>query len=410
MKDKIVLVINYFNLISALLLAAVSIYYYPMQKIAFLLFFISYSMEFFIEQKWKYIKLDKKSIYFLVMIFFFLLAFIYYPIEDTSKYFTWLVGRRLSIFGFGCVGFFGVNPKYKLNYFLNTFIISSIIAILYLICYRVGIMNFILNPDRALIFADARIAWVNSHMIFNLFMNISLVNIWYILTRSWRRTSWWKLTLYISALTLIFGILSISEGRSGFITGILLMLCFIFYEIWKRKKMIGIVVAFLIPFLLIGIVSQQKRMTEKDIKTEPRIFLWEAALSVIKDKPVFGYGVSNAQEQFDTARAKYQTEEFKQSWKHIRILTSHNQFIQTTMEFGIFGLILLLFIYSYPIFVADKNRKLFALFLIFPCVYESLFDVFITGVNYSAIFGILVVLILCVENNIAKTPKVPVVQ
>jgi len=76
------------------------------------------------------------------------------------------------------------------------------------------------------------------------------------------------------------------------------------------------------------------------------------------------------------------------------------------MEFGVLGLLLVLFIYIYPIFIADKNRRLFAVLLIFPCFYESLFDVFITGVNYSAIFGILMVLILSVENNIVrKEPK-----
>jgi O-antigen ligase len=340
------------------------------------------------------------------MAFFFFLAFVYYPFENTQKYFTWLVGRRFALLGFAGVGFFGVNTKYKLNYFLNTFIISSIIAIFYIIFLRIGIVNFIINHDRESLFTAQRILYVNSHMVFNLFLNISLVCIWYILTRSWKRMAWWKLFLYIFALTLIFGILSISEGRSGFITGILLMLCFIFFEIWKRKKRIGIVVGFLVPFLLIGIVSQQRRMSEKDIKTEPRIFLWKAALDVIKEKPVFGYGISNAQEQFDIARAKYQTEEYRIDWKHIRILTSHNQFLQTTMEFGIFGLLILLFLYFYPIFIADINRKLFAFLLIFPCLYQSLFDVVITGVNYASIYGILMVLILSVENNVVqKTPK-----
>jgi len=39
-------------------------------------------------------------------------------------------------------------------------------------------------------------------------------------------------------------------------------------------------------------------------------------------------------------------------------------------------------------------------------LYESLFDVVITGLNYSTIFGILMVLILCVENNVdIKTIK-----
>jgi O-antigen ligase len=407
MKQKIILVINYINLFSVLLLTAASIYYYyPLQNIAFYLFFISYILEFFIEEKWNNIKLDKKGIYYLVMAFFFILAFIYYPFENTSKYFTWLVGRRFAIFGFACVGFFGVNNKYKLNYFLNTFIISSIIAILYIIFYRIGIISFITNPDKAMIFQIERVNSVNSHMVFNLYLNIALVSIWYILTRSWKRTTWWKLILYFGALTLIFGILSISEGRIGLITGFILMFIFIFFEIWKRKKIMGIVFMFLIPFLLFGALHHRERMSEKVIKTEPRVFLWEAALSVIKEKPVFGYGISNAQEQFDIARAKYETIEYRLNWKHIRILTSHNQFLQTTMEFGIFGLIILLFLFFYPIFIADKNRKLFAVLLIFPCVYQSLFDVFMTGLNYSSIWGILMVLILSVENNIVqKAPK-----
>jgi len=406
MDLKIKQTVNYINLFSCILLVATSICYYPVQKIAFFLFFISYFIEFVTDKKWEKIAFNKKSIYFLVMAFFFLLSFIYYPFENTSKYFTWLVGRRLAILGFAFVGFFGVNSKYKLNYFLNAYIISSIIAILFIIFYRIGIVNFILNPEREMIFTIERIATINSHMVFNLFLNISLVSIWYILTRSWRRTAYWKLFLYIVALTNIFSILSISEGRSGFMTGILLMLGFIFYEIWKRKKMIGIIVGFLVPFLFVGIVSQQKRMSENDIRTEPRIFLWKAAVSVIKEKPVFGYGISNAQEQFDIARSKYETEQFRKDWHQIRILTSHNQFLQTTMEFGVFGLLILLFLYLYPIFIADKNRSIFALFIIFPCFYESLFDVFITGLNYSTIFGILMVLILTVDNNIdIKTHK-----
>jgi len=201
-----------------------------------------------------------------------------------------------------------------------------------------------------MIFQIERVNSVNSHMVFNLYLNIALVSIWYILTRSWKRTIWWKLILYFSALTFIFGILSISEGRIGLVTGFSLMLSFIFFEIWKRKKLMGIVLMFLIPFLLFGVLHHRERMTEKYIKTEPRVFLWEAALSVIKEKPIFGYGISNAQEQYDIARAKYQTEEYRLSWKHIRILTSHNQFLQTPMEFGILGLIILLFLFFYPIF------------------------------------------------------------
>jgi O-antigen ligase len=375
MKNKFSDILNYINFFSALLLTATSIYYYPVQKFAFVLFFSSYFAEVLFEKKWKNIHIDKKGIYFLIMIFFVVLALFYFPFEHSSKYFSKLIMKRLPICG------------------------SSIVAIAYLLFIRVGITEFITNPLRKEIFSEARILYVNSHMAFNFYLNVSLISIWYILTRSWNRTIWWKKSIYVGALTLIFGILSISEGRSGFVVGILLVLAFIFFEIWKRKKLIGLVIGVLIPFLFISIVSHQRRMSKESLETEPRIFLWESALSVIKDKPIFGYGISDAQEHFDIARTKFQTEDYRLAWKDSWLLDSHSQYLQVSMEFGVIGLLILLFLYTYPILLADKNRKLFSILLLFLCAYQSIFDMFITG-KFSAIYGILIILILSVENNI----------
>ena len=131
-------------------------------------------------------------------------------------------------------------------------------------------------------------------------------------------------------------------------------------------------------------------------------FLWQSAVSVIKESPVWGVGISDAQEKFDLARPKYQTEEYRLRWIDSKI-DSHSQYLQTTMEFGIFGLLILLFLYAYPVFIAENNRKLFSFFILFLCAYQSVFDMFITG-PFSAIFGILMILVLSVENNIVKMP------
>lgn len=405
MNAKLITSLNYINFCSALLLTATSIYYYSAQKVAFVLFFSSYLAEVLAEKKWKNIHFDKKSIYFFIMVLFYLLALFYFPFEHSSKYFSKLIVKRLPIFGFAIIGLFGINNKFKLNYFLNTFIISSVVAIVYLLFIRIGITEFITNPLREDAFTKARCLYANSHMEFNFYLNVSLIGIWYILTQSWKMTIWWKRVLYIGALTLIFGVLSISEGRSGFVASILLMLSFIFLKIWKRKKSIGLVVGILAPFLLINAVSHQRRMSKESLKAEPRIFLWESALSVIKEKPIFGYGISDAQEHFDIARTKFQTDEYRENWKAHNLLDSHNQYLQTTMEHGIIGLIILLYIYIYPVFLADRNRKLFSFLLLFLCAYQSTFDMFITG-KFSAIFCILVILILSVENNIVlKEPE-----
>jgi O-antigen ligase len=409
MKQTFIQLINYLNLISALLLAAASIYYYPMQKLAFIVFFSSYFIEIFAEQKWKNIRLDKKTVYFSAMALFFILALLYQPFESSNKYFQILLEKRFPLLGVSIVAIFGVNKLYKLNYFLNTFIISAVVAIVYLAFVRMGVSEVLNNEDWQTVFAAHRIEYVNTHMVFNFYLNISLISIWYILTRSWRKTIWWKRYLYIAAMTVIFSALSISDGRSGFAMGILLMLCFLFFELWKRRKALGIVVGLLIPFLLIGIAGNHKRMSEKALETEPRWFLWESALSVIKQKPVLGHGISDAQVEFDLTRPNFETEEYRHNWRNNKRLDSHSQYLQTTMEFGIFGLIILLFLYVVPILIADKNRRMFAILLLVVCAYQSVFDLFITG-NFSTLFGILVILILCVENNIAveksKTPEI----
>lgn len=398
MKHKIVTVINYFNLYSALLLTASSIYYYNIQRWPFVLFFASYLFEFILEKKWENIPFTKARTFYVVMAFFFLLAFVYYPF-DTSKYFHWLLDRRFALFGFAAVGFFGVNNKFKLSYFLNTFIISSIISIAYLVFIRIGILEFFKDPQRFVVFNLKRIEFVNMHRIFNLYLNVALIGIWYILTRSWKRTIWLKRLLYLGSLMIIFSALSVSEGRTGLVASLILIISFFFYETLKRKKIIGYLISFFVLILMIFVGVNQKRMSEKMVETEPRWFLWESAFSVIKDKPVFGHGISNAQEEFDVARTKFQTEEYRLTWIKSKLLDSHNQFLQTTMEFGVFGFLILLFLYLYPIAIADNKRKLFSMFLIFLCINQSMFDTFITG-TFASIFGFMMLMTLSIENDI----------
>jgi O-antigen ligase len=409
MKFQIIKVVNYINLLSIIYLTASSIHYYAWQKIAFFVFFISYLIELFLEKKWQSIIFDKKHVYFMVMLFFFFMAFLYFPFENSSKYTRLLLDKRYPLLGFGLVGLFGVNKLYKLNYFLNTIIITSFVSIIYLLFFDIGIIEFLNNPYRNELFSAERIKHVNSHMIFNFYLNLSSVSIWYILTQTWKQTIWWKRYLYIGAFSINFLTLSISEGRSGFIISILLMLSFIFVEIWKRKKVVGIVLGLLIPFILIGIASQHKRLSKNMIETEPRLFLWHGALTVVEENPIFGYGINDAQEKFDVARTKFQTEEFRVNSLTSKHLDSHDQYLQTTMEFGVLGFIILLFLYIYPIIITHKNRTIFAFFLMLMCAYQSIFDMFVTG-PFSLIFGLLTIILLSVENDNEVHQKIKAVE
>ncbi len=407
MDKRIISVVNYINFFGALYLVATAILRdFKVHEIGYYIFFFSYILEIFLEKKWQNLKITKVHVYYLVMLFFFLLAFIYYPF-DSTEYFRKLIENRYPLLGIGIIGFFGVNKKYKLNYFLNTIIVSSVLVILYLIFFKIGIVNFLTDPEREDLFTHSRIEFVNQHMMFNFYLNLALIAIWYIITNSWRQTKRLNRYLYIAAMTLIFFVLYLSEGRSGFLAGILLMLSFIFVEIWKRKRVLGLMIGFMIPFLFVFMASSHERISKESILHESRFFLWEAAIEVIEDSPFWGNGISRAQEKYDQVRTLCETEEYYDFWhrtKKVKLLDSHSQYLQSTMEFGVFGILLVLFLYIYPFFIVEKKRRLFSFFILWLCMYQSVFDMFITG-QFGLLFGLLTLLILWVDDNIGVNPK-----
>jgi len=130
-------ILNYINLIGCILISIRALFYnieipYLLNFGGLYLFFITWIIEFFVEKRWTNWHCDKTTIYFIVLISFFLLSLLYAPF-DTTKYFKNLLEKRYALISFGIVGLFGLNKKYKLSYFLNTIIITAIVAIIFLI-------------------------------------------------------------------------------------------------------------------------------------------------------------------------------------------------------------------------------------------------------------------------------------
>lgn len=107
-------------------------------------------------------------------------------------------------------------------------------------------------------------------------------------------------------------------------------------------------------------------------KADSRIVRWETALSVIKERPVFGYGSA-----------------MEKKVLHERFLTnglnfaannnydSHNQYLSLAIEFGAIGLCLFLFYLSSNVYFSlqkkDKISAMFFVSLILIGVFENLF-------------------------------------
>lgn len=405
MKNKLSfpLIINFINLVSALCLILGFIYSdFKFDRIVLIVFFGTYLIEIFTDKKIQHFNFSKVSIYFIVMLLFFSLSFLYMPFENGSNYTKLLIEKRLPLLAFGIVGLLGVNHLYKLQYFLYAFIFTSISTIIY-IALKADIVALITQANRADLFAFTRIEYVNGHMIFNFYMNISIICIWFLLREYRKKFIFLYLGLLISVLLIIVTVLLNTDGRSGFTAGLLILLSIVFYEIISRKKIIGVVFLCVVPLIIMYVAGNHKRMTEHALKSEPRIFLWKSGVNVASERPFSGFGINDAQVAFDIERKKNQDAAFESYTSNLKHVDCHNQYIQTLMEFGIPGFLILLFLYLYPIFVVDSSYRIITTLISALCMYQSVFDMFATG-SFSFIF-VFLMLILLRSNNIQSNSE-----
>lgn len=403
--EKIIKIVNLLNLFACCWLLVRVLFWninlpYWFEYGGLYLFFTTFVVEILLEKRWHNIHWNKTTLYFCLFFVFFILGVVYAPF-DGSEYFRHHMEARYSLLGFSIVGIFGVNKYYKLSYLFNVMIISSFLAIVYLVFFKIGLPEFVTSSERSILFTNARIATVNAHMGFNLYLNLSLVGIWYICTRKWENMSRLLRYSYVFILFVLFFVLSISEGRSGFLASLVIMSTFIIIEAWKHRKVFGLFVALSLPILAFFISTQHARLSEDMIQSEPRLDFWHSAIELISEKPIFGYGVSNAQEAFNSVNMKYTEPAYSEFWKHKNpwYIDTHNQYLQTTLEFGMLGLVLLLVIYFMPIFIVSVEKRILAVFICGLCAYQSMFDMFITG-QFCMFFCLLMLFLLRVPDDI----------
>lgn len=403
--EKIIKIVNLLNLFACCWLLVRVLFWnidlpYWFEYGGLYLFFTTFVVEILLEKRWRNIHWNKTTLYFCLFFVFFILGVVYAPF-DGSEYFRHHMEARYSLLGFSIVGIFGVNKYYKLSYLFNVMIISSFLAIVYLVFFKIGLPEFVTSSERSILFTNARIATVNAHMGFNLYLNLSLVGIWYICTRKWENMSRLLRYSYVFILFVLFFVLSISEGRSGFLASLVIMSTFIIIEAWKHRKVFGLFVALSLPILAFFISTQHARLSEDMIQSEPRLDFWHSAIELISEKPIFGYGMSNAQEAFNSVNMKYTEPAYSEFWKHKNpwYIDTHNQYLQTTLEFGMLGLVLLLVIYFMPIFIVSVEKRILAVFICGLCAYQSMFDMFITG-QFCMFFCLLMLFLLRVPDDI----------
>ncbi len=160
------------------------------------------------------------------------------------------------------------------------------------------------------------------------------------------------------------------------------------YLKYKYRFIVGCCTILLFAFLFFNTrlgVTVNKVIKVDDIsQIDVRATIWSNAWDLIKEKPLFGYGVGDAQ----SVLAEHYVENGFEKGILLNF-NAHNQFLDNWLQAGVFGVIALLALFIIPFIQAlKKKQELLALFLGVSFIF-LLFESMLTrlaGIIYFAFF------------------------
>jgi O-antigen ligase len=117
--------------------------------------------------------------------------------------------------------------------------------------------------------------------------------------------------------------------------------------------------------------------------TQLRIHAWKSSRSVIEASPIVGHGTGDV---WDVLLAEYVAKGY--TGAQVKEVNAHNEYYQTGLATGLIGIAFLVFVLSYWLYFALKNRHfplvIFVLITAFAFLFESYFSTQ-AGVVYASL-------------------------
>lgn len=196
-----------------------------------------------------------------------------------------------------------------------------------------------------------------------------------------KKYSWKRTVLLIGSA--IVGFLSIAEFTDGVVS-----------EMGDTLTSIGEFVASSDKF----IEQPNKRFTSNEI----RMVVWNFSANAIRKHPL-GYGTGNIDEVMGSYFDRYHLAYFTENK-----FNPHNQYLQTWIETGVIGFLILITLF-FSLFRIAKKRKNFVLLIFvlsfaFNALFESVFQKE-SGIVYFSVMAFLLLTMVVKENSSKEVPK-----
>ena len=240
------------------------------------------------------------------------------PFHDSLHYFTKYAKLLIIPLVIGVMG----SERYR-RYSINAFLIGLIGYLLISYLNRFGLFSF-------------RVMHNGSYLAFGLYL---------MLRNAKRMTGQYQRTWLVLSVLTIFNILFISESRTGAVTMLVLIFVFLLetYGIRSVFYLAGMVLLAAVLYKTIPEVRHSRMMGVKEeaatnvTSAGQRIEMYTNTLTLIKKHPLFGGGTGSIHGEY-TNLIKDDPSVFIR-----RVTNPHNQYLMTTQELGLFGLIFLVF-------------------------------------------------------------------
>lgn len=325
------------------------------------------------------ISFQKASVWLFL---FYLMHLVGMTYSDNTS-FGWMdIGMKAS-FGIFPVVLLLFKPKINLYIFFKAFIFGAIISIIS--CYYLSY----------LIYEETRQPWHFREMYLSHFMH----------------RSYWAAYL---ALAFIFSVYLVIQKKINFLIGIILALTF-FSVVFITGSKTGIIIAIMstiILFIYIVRITKKWKLgfglaiisgialsvtlnffpsvkdriirsyqyasgelsidVNKTESTASRLLLWETALELIKEKPLFGTGTGDVKDVLIQRN-------FDKGYTGIaeKKLNAHNQFLNSWIAIGVLGVIFLLFSFLSPFIFSHKEHAFIQRLILFVLFSSMLTESFL---------------------------------
>jgi O-antigen ligase len=346
------------------------------------------------------IGLHKKDFYFkkpnrisvafiLLYVSYFIGTFFTFFPEIANKYLEY----KLSFFLIPLL--FLIQPKKKINLFYPT--LGLILGLI--LSLTIGLFNATICYSKINYFFDC---YFSSNLTtehptyYTVFLTFALALIW---QAYYLKFKFFSLANSI-ILTLVFIIIIIlSLAMAGLlfllISFFLLLIIFVYKKFGKIILLISIFISISIIFSIMVFVPILKdevdnsknalinyikdpnefvKMNTKHSGDDVRLIMWTVTFDGFLDHP-FGVGTGNLDFYLSNKLKNYNQYDLgKMDNKHQILYNPHNQFLQTGLEIGIFGLLILLFIIFYGLKKAYQTKNWILFILLLNLFFNSLFE------------------------------------